>query len=230
VERAEFPRWPAAYQVQQLFGSWSAAVAAAGVDAAPRLWSQKEVIDVAQQWARLHGRAPRCVEWRRVAGDASRPTDALVIELFGSWNAMLAAAGLPIAHRAWSREQTLAALATWIGMHGQPPTASDWAHSHNGQATHPSASWVHECFGSWNAMLAAGGVQPRFRFWTEPEILAVCADFERRVGRPIRARDFHDPHHGLPSINTVRRKIGDTSVLRRALRSSSAAGSDPRAR
>lgn len=182
----------------------------------PKRWSQEEIIEVAQHWTHAHGRPPRSLDWHKAVDDDCRPTAQGVVDAFATWNAMLTAAGLPIAHRAWSREETLAALAAWINTHGRPPTGADWAGG-GGQPPHPTSSWVHVCFGSWNAMLLAGGVQPNFRFWSREDILATCAEFQARLGRPVRAKDFHDKDNGLPSIATVRRTIGSNRVLLDAL-------------
>jgi hypothetical protein len=126
---------------------------------------------------------------------------------------MLAAAELPIAHRAWSCEEIRDALNAWIDVHARPPTEADWARS-GAQPAHPAPSSVHVLFGSWNAMLLAGGVQPRHRVWSREEVLAACAAVQARAGRAIAVMDFDDPANGLPSIKTLRRKIGDITRLR----------------
>jgi hypothetical protein len=221
--RVAYPRWPATHQVQEEFGSWTAALIAAGVDPHPRRWSREEIVTAARAWARLHGRPPRALDWRTAAGDEPRPSEHVVVEICGSWNAMLAAAELPIAHRAWSREEILEALAAWIDVHGQPPTQADWARA-CGQPAHPAPSWVHKAFGSWNAMLFAGGARPRHRVWSREEVLAACATFQARAGRAIAAMDFDDPANGLPSIKTLRRRIGDITRLRLELERAPHAG------
>lgn len=215
--RAEYPRWPATHQVQEQFGSWNAALIAAGVDAHPRRWSREEIVTAARSWSQLHGRPPRGLDWRTAAGDEPRPSGHVVVEVFGSWNAMLAAAELATARRAWSRQQIVDALDAWNAVHGGPPTQADWARPGTKPA-HPAPSRVHKTFGSWNAMLLAGGVQPRHRVWSCEEILTACAAFQVRAGRAIRAMDFDDPANGLPSIKTLRRKIGNTTTLRLELK------------
>lgn len=109
-------------------------------------------IDASQDWADTHGRPPRSQEWRDAAPDGSHPSRRPVSATFGSWNAFLAAVGLPIAQRSWSADEILAALAAWNAEHGRPPAASQWMRT-DPEGSHPSTSWVLACLGSWSAAL-----------------------------------------------------------------------------
>lgn len=87
--------------VQRRFGSWSAGLAAAGVEGKPRggwregrsrvPWTRERVVMALRRWALVHDRVPRAID---VVGDRSLPSVTAVEGRFGSWNAGLSAAGL----------------------------------------------------------------------------------------------------------------------------------------
>lgn len=68
--------------------------ATATATAGRRTWTDELVLDALQRWCRDHAGAPRAVDWRKAA--PGRPQVKVVIEMFGSWNAGLAAAGLEV--------------------------------------------------------------------------------------------------------------------------------------
>lgn len=212
---AEYPRWPALHQVQQTFGSWNAAIAAAGFDARQRRWSPADILDAARAYAREHGRAPRLEEWRHAAPDGSQPSTTPVLNAFGTWNAMLQAAGLTITHRTWTREQILDALRAWIATHDHAPTMHDWRRAEPPDRF-PTPGCVADHFGSWNAMLTAAAIAPNRRYWTREQILDACAAFQQRHRRTIRTSDLHADNE-LPADGTVRRHIGNHHDLLDAL-------------
>jgi hypothetical protein len=75
---------------------------------------------------------------------------------FGSWNAGLHAAGLEVNHeRRCSRESVLAALRADAAQRGRPPRQHEWRRP---TALRPSATAVHQLFGSWNRGLDAAGL------------------------------------------------------------------------
>jgi Homing endonuclease associated repeat/Recombinase/Recombinase zinc beta ribbon domain len=95
--RAE-PEHPSATTVRAHFGSWGAALGAAGLVAEPlptrrsRPWSDAEILTALAAWANEHGRPPAPVDWLR--GAAGRPAAGAVRNHFGTWRKGLAAAGL----------------------------------------------------------------------------------------------------------------------------------------
>jgi hypothetical protein len=68
-------------------------------------WTRERILRVLQQDAKRRGKPPSSTEWRRALGvqqlafsrrGQRRPSLSAVLLVFGSWNAALAAAGLPI--------------------------------------------------------------------------------------------------------------------------------------
>jgi ribosomal protein S14 len=97
--------WPWYQHVSEDFGSWEAAVRAAGFQ--PRrpgvradleawrgslgYWSAHDIIRSILSWADMYGEPPANREWRRAGAD--HPSASTVFNRFGSWNAGIAAAG-----------------------------------------------------------------------------------------------------------------------------------------
>jgi Homing endonuclease associated repeat len=77
--------------VYTAFGSWDAALEAAGLDGGR--WTERRIREALWDWEAEHGRPPTHDEW--VAADPARrrPTAETVKGVFGSWNAGLEAAG-----------------------------------------------------------------------------------------------------------------------------------------
>lgn len=86
-------RWPCEDTVRRLFGTWTAAVGAAGF-APPPTWTRGRIIDAMAEWARTHGRPPRTTDWQKTDPDGRHPTMMTVFSRFGSWSQAIAAAGL----------------------------------------------------------------------------------------------------------------------------------------
>jgi hypothetical protein len=107
-EHGRSPRWsdldkqredcPSPQTVQRHFGSWEAALDAAGLEPQPRVvgphrvWSKQEVVVALVQWAAEHDESPASGDWRR--GAPERPCSKTVCVHFGSWQAAVTAAGL----------------------------------------------------------------------------------------------------------------------------------------
>jgi hypothetical protein len=95
--RAE-PEHPSATTVRVHFGSWDAALEAAGLVAEPqpthgsRPWSDAEILTALRAWAEEHGRPPAAIDWLR--GTMHRPGAGAVRNHFGSWALALEAAGI----------------------------------------------------------------------------------------------------------------------------------------
>lgn len=115
-------RWPASSTVIRVFGTWNAAIIAAGL--APRVaggshenslrrrgaryWTRDRVVAAIRSWVAEHGEAPRSVDWnpsdarrrgdvacaqRFEDGDGRWPSSTTVHKVFGAWNRAIAAAG-----------------------------------------------------------------------------------------------------------------------------------------
>jgi Homing endonuclease associated repeat len=83
---------PTASLVQGRFGSWRAALEAAGVAPGGVEWTRERVLDAIRAHIDRQGRPPLSSDWRRPE-DVSIPATHVVVNRFGSWRAAIAAAG-----------------------------------------------------------------------------------------------------------------------------------------
>jgi hypothetical protein len=140
----EYPRWPSFMTVRTHFGSWPAALAAAGSVPNRVRWSPEAIVAAFRAFAEESGRSPAQsdLRWPRL------PSPGAVRRHFGSHHRALAAAGLSPRHRRWEREDILDAIARFERRYGRPPAAREWSTSTD---EHPHASTVRRQFGSWAA-------------------------------------------------------------------------------
>lgn len=81
---------PSYVTVTTHFGTWRAALEAAGFRPNRRLWSSEEIVDALRQWTSEHGRPPR--QRDLVYGASGLPTAHTIRRRFGSYRAALDAA------------------------------------------------------------------------------------------------------------------------------------------
>ena len=180
------PRFPPVSHVTRAFGSWNAALQAAGFDRPrPPAYSDHEIVDALRAHARRRGVSTLSSEWD------GHPDRNVIAQRFGSWNAALAAAGLSPrrVRRDWSEQEILDGLRRFAADHGRPPRASDRVGL---LERYPSPALAITRFGSWSAALAAAGLQPG-----NPPPLN-----HRRIIDALRA--YHDQHARSPSSSTWR--------------------------
>lgn len=225
------PRRPATPTVLRRFGSWNAALQAAGLRPTLRkAWSQAQIVDAIRAWTERTGAPPVRAEWstRPAPQEADRPTDATVIAHFGAWDVALRAAGIEPPRNSWSASEVVAAIKAFAAREGRPPTARDWMSPPLPDRPRPTRSAVEECFGSWNRALEAAGFAPHRRNWDRDEILAALREFARRKGRVPRQGDWTrtskpgEPPH--PSRQTVVNQFGSWSAALTAAGLNSPAG------
>jgi len=174
---AEHPAWPSPGALAQRFGSWSAALSAAGVARPP--WTAPEMLVALRRFAARCGRAPTAREWPRLCAD--HPSAAMVSAAFGSWHAGLRAAGLaPRRPGRWTDPDICAALRRLAAELGRTPHRSDL---HAGDCV-PGHTTVRRHYGTLENALRAAGLQP-----------AADAREHRpaRAARPARTRGRRTP-------------------------------------
>jgi hypothetical protein len=146
----EYPRWPSFMTVTTLFGSWRAALEAAGLRPNHRLWTRSEIAAALARWTADRGRPPR--QGELAYGAAGMPTTSTIRKHFGSYAAALEAAAIEPRRRFWSEDRIVAAMRAWAECHGRPPTSCDWTRS---GGEHPHATTVRQRFGTWEAAASA---------------------------------------------------------------------------
>lgn len=187
------------------FGSFTAALTAAGFQPRVRNWSRDQVIRALKDWAAASGRSPTYGDWKRAG--KNHPPAGVVAKLFGSWPAGLLAAGLPIHNRTWDRAAIIVALQAWAAEHGHAPTTTDWA---GGDPTgrRPAYLRVVRDFGTWHAALRAAGFDARARRWTPEEVIDALRAWAVRHGHPPTAVEWHCASPVNPTAQTAAKPFG----------------------
>lgn len=140
-----------------------------------RNWTPVAILDACRAWGERFGSQPKATSWANAAPD--HPSSRTVIQQFGSWGAMIAAAGYvprqgPII---WPRERIVEAFGVWRDEHGRWPTQREWSSS---TRTHPHFHTVRNLFGSWDAGRRAAGYRGRGR----ATIKSLTAKSPERIG------------------------------------------------
>jgi hypothetical protein len=193
-------QWPSTSAVKRMFGTWTDAVAAAGVQPHPhhrRSWTRDEVVQRVEDWAATHqGEGPILSDWKagRVNADVSSgtwPAAETALQLFDSWEQLLAAAGVtpreqhqPGGRYGWPQDLLIERLRTWSDTHGgHGPLSTDWSrqgHPDYASGDWPSAGTVRRAFGSWERALRVAGVTPgprHLRQWARELIIRRIRDW-----------------------------------------------------
>lgn len=193
---AEFPAWPAAEQVQKLFGSWRHMYVEAGIDGLPPIeltypervsitlglkaegWTWDEIgehLQLNRDTVRKYIHAHHC------------PGCGCYITARAETCHSCAPPRLPWGDP-FSRDEILDAFRHWHELEGDYPLISDWRPD-----GHPR--WLEECprfppvsavvkeFGTWNAaLLEAGRPEPRHRYYSNAEILELLRAYALQHG------------------------------------------------
>ncbi|MGO9976907.1 MAG: homing endonuclease associated repeat-containing protein [Solirubrobacteraceae bacterium] len=215
---------PGVKPIYRQFGSWPAALAAAGLQSpailrkqAASQWGEAEIIAALRAHATAKGgTAPDSDDWTRTT--ATHPSALRVRAVFGSWRQALAAADLapkPPSRR-WSEDTIITLLRADAAANGTAPRASDWDQA----ADRPAPGTVARVFGSWNDALEASGigVNKKQNYWTKERILEALRHLERQLGRPPTSAEISATlQPGCPPAVIVARAFGSWRAAARQL-------------
>jgi hypothetical protein len=244
----EHPYWPSSSCVAAHFGSWSKALAAAGLPARDLSFEDTLEERIETAWrlraeghkirsiaARLGvststvhnylnaGRCPQC------AGPVASPRAVRCISC---------TAHEPTIQRAWTPETVREAIRAWTAERGRAPSYHDWtpSRSHPGvweaeSPRWPSAAVVCDIYSDyrnpWNAALLDAGAVVRFQRWSDEAIRAALAAFWTRSGRTPVPGDLRSASWDGPTVRTMRRRYGSLARAWATLGPVPAPTSDP---
>ena len=234
----EYPRWPSSSCAADHFGSWSAALEAAGLKSRARRFETSV--------------AERVLEARRLAAEGSstrRVAARLGVSVSTAYNYLAApdcptcdgpvtrpgaercsacTRSVPTVPRSWTREEVRAAVREWRELTGSSPRYRDWTPDVRVPSRWvresprwPSAAVVCRLYAEdtdpWNAALRVAGLAPRARRWSDEAIRAALAGFWAAEGRAPRRRDLGGAAWKGPSAQTLRRRYGCVAAAWTAL-------------
>lgn len=218
----EDPTLPHSETIRRRFGSWAAALEAAGIGASARSqlgrrFSDDEVRAALAEAAAATSGALSANAYQRWREGAGRPLPAAqtIIHRFGRWREALAEAGVRGVHDGPDREFLARELRGFADRLGSPrPSANAYRlYRARHDPSLPPLSAYYRGFGSWPAALAAAGLG---RGWERldaaalADVLArVAEDLGLRTLRAATYRDYraaHDP--SLPAPSTYYFRFG----------------------
>lgn len=95
--RAATPTTPNAFTLARRFGSWNAALEAAGLTprraGSPVRWTKDAIANAMLDWLLVNGRWPTCKDWAPGTANEKHPTQSTVLRRFGTWKAAKRYAG-----------------------------------------------------------------------------------------------------------------------------------------
>jgi hypothetical protein len=160
--------WPSAAVVQRTFGSFSAALRAAGMEPATTRWTGPDhVLEALRAFGAVTGRPPTMSE----LGKRSNPDPAtgtalpcmpgpkIVRQHFGTIEAACKAAGLGPT-RKWDRDRIVTAIQDWAARHGRAPLRREWIATRRDQPDLPSEDAVRYVLGRWDDAMRLCGLKP----------------------------------------------------------------------
>lgn len=169
--------------ITEQFGSWPAALEAAGFVPSKIAWTRESMLEAIRRFADEHGRAPKSTEWKRRDPGGRWPGSSQILARFGSWSSAMEAAGLRAERTRWSPEKILAAMQRYADEHGRLPSHEDWNTKGPGSPW-PAPGTVQLHFGSWSSAIehARGVWEPG------PDAAALRARSPRGPRRPRRGQ------------------------------------------
>jgi Homing endonuclease associated repeat len=234
----EHPRWPSSSCVASHFGTWSAALEAAGLPArrltfdssviqrvhdARRLAASgmsirsiAEQLDVSASSVHNYLRARECPD---CGGPVTNPN---------AGRCAACAVHRPTITRTWTRQAVRTAIREWAAEHGRPPSYRDWTPSRINPGLWeaesprwPSAAVVCDLYAgrsdSWNHALRDAGGPVRFQRWSDASVRRALSEFWLRNGNPPRSSDMAAGDWRGPHPATLRRRYGGAADAWRIL-------------
>jgi hypothetical protein len=198
------------------FGSWAAAMEAAGYSRAPRI-PTADLVEALREFANYYGVGHAVSPTKREMDDAGPYSHSVYVDRFGSWTQAVVQAGLNPDTRRIPRADLLAELQRLEETLGRRPTWADMEQ----EGSYSGWPYLSE-FGSWRAALVEAGYEPPAGGrpqgtgrYSPGELVAELRRIARKWGRPPSASEFDD--HSELASSTYLRRFGDwNSALERA--------------
>jgi hypothetical protein len=203
-------------RAKKVFGSWSAALAAAGLDPTGRAvskWGGADKTDILTEIEHRR-RARRSVRysgiWKERGG---QPLARRASALFGSWNAALRAAGIePKRGRSQWAGASKAAIVSELRRRKRAGQSVRLMHVTKERRGRALQNRVTVLFGTWNAALRAAGIEPvkENSAWKRAALDGILSEIRRRnrAGESLATTKVERTKFGNPLINRAKVLFG----------------------
>lgn len=178
-------------------------------------WTPQQILKACVDWYVEHGEQPAANDWRKAS--YKHPTNATVIRLFGSWNAMIEAAGFKPrsnSDRTWTEDQVIAVMLDFLFAHNRWPTSAEWWRAEPGR---PCTVTISKLFGSWENAKRATGYRG-LSVSEAAEMLGVSHDVVRRLCNNGELAHRRTPGgHREISLHGVQKRLEAQSAVDEAI-------------
>ena len=203
--------WPSAGAIRRRFGSWNAAVRAAGLTPnTVEHWTRDTILDALRRLERELGRQPTYDDVRHPA--SGYPGGHIVSRRFGSWAAACQELGWAPPRQLRRDHELLDALRSAAAESGGRFIASSDYATISSAHRWPATATIIRRFGSWQGALRAAQLDDTK--WTREATLDALRKLERELGREPTYEEIRQPPNGYPSAHIIRTHFGSWAAVR----------------
>jgi hypothetical protein len=234
----DHPKWPSSSCVRGHFGSWSAALKAAGLPSRQLTFTSSvaERVDTARRLAAdgwgahaiAHELGVSRSSVHNYLGASPCPDCGGPVTNPMAERCSACTSHEPTVTRSWTREAVREAIREWHAEHGRPPSCRDWTpvRSNPGRWEADSPRWpsaavvcdlYHDHPDPWNSALTDAGAELRCRRWNDDSLRAALAEFWIQTGRAPQPLDLAAADWNSPHPATLRRRYGSLAAAWREL-------------
>jgi len=204
--------YPSSKRASKVFGSWSAALEAAGLTSAPggrrvSVWPAERIVAAVRDFAERMGRPPVQEDF----GRDGLPSEAIACRVFGTLGRAREAAGVPLERRRVPPDDAITALQEAARRLGRSPSER----AYSGLGLSPSTVTIRTLFGGWQQALVAAGLPPTptrtlrgYARRSDEELLAMMRLAAARCEGPLTLARFREVLVDAPSESVIRNRFG----------------------
>jgi hypothetical protein len=147
---------PGSTTAEKHFGSWNAAIEAAGLtpNLLKNIYTKENIIEALVTFYKEEKKVPLYSDF----ANNKYPSSTTVCRYFGSWNEAIKIAGFrPVLEvDVYNKDSIILAIKKFTALNGRVPTYEDFKHSEE----YPSPTTVRRYFSTWNTAIESAGLKP----------------------------------------------------------------------
>jgi len=213
---------PSTFTIRNQFGSWNSALKKAELLIRKRRsWETKysnlEIIKALKTYEEIYEHSPTTTQWNKYRkGKKHIPCINTIKNHFGSLNAALNEANLPLIQARYSDLEIIEALQTYAKTTRHSPTIKQWNKYCKGKKDIPSVPTIRNQFGSWYSALNEAKLplpkrKRRKRKFSNSQIIKVLQTYAkttRHSPTTIQWNEYRKGKKHVPSTFTIRNQFG----------------------